>query len=127
VGERRRVAVTLLPLGLAERLLVQVNQQHVFHVYLPPAGYPPAVAPTTGMAQRPSHGVGQQRIGGLVRQVLLASKETHERPPPKGDVLSNRAAQHRIAGLESVEHRPLSNRPFYRDRNLAIHPARVRR
>src|SRR2546426_2013248 len=32
VGELRGLRVTLLPLGLAQRLLVMVNQQHIFHV-----------------------------------------------------------------------------------------------
>jgi len=38
-----------------------------------------------------------------VGQVLLAGEEPDERPPPVHGVVADRAAQHRVAGLESVE------------------------
>src|SRR5215468_6308823 len=49
------------------------------------------------------HGVGQGGIGGLVGEILGTRKEAHERAPPLGPVIADRAAQHREAGLERVE------------------------
>src|SRR2546422_8923784 len=49
--------------------------------------------------------VGERGIRRLVRQVPLAGEEPQEGPPPLGDVVADRAAQHRIAGLERGQHR----------------------
>ena len=39
-----------------------------------------------------------------MREILLAGEEPHERPALLRDVVADRAAQHRIARLERVEH-----------------------
>jgi len=36
-------------------------------------------------------------------------------------MISDRPAQHRVAGLKSIEYRALSDRPLNRDRNLVPH------
>src|ERR1700674_151531 len=51
--------------------------------------------------------VGQRGIRRLKGIVLLASEEAQERAAFLGDMISDRAAQHRILGLEGVEHRTL--------------------
>ena len=55
--------------------------------------------------------VGQRGVRRLVGQVLLAGEEPHERPALLRDVVADRPAQHRIAGLERVEDRALRDRP----------------
>src|SRR6266550_1063453 len=67
--------------------------------------------------------VGQRSVRRLVRQVPLAGEEPQEGPPPLGDVVADRAAQHGIAGLERVQHRAPRDRPPRRDveRHLALH------
>src|ERR1700687_374672 len=47
---------------------------------------------------------GVRRLEGIV---LLASEEAQERTALLGDMIADRAAQHRILGLEGVEHRTL--------------------
>ena len=64
-------------------------------------------------------GVGQRRIGRLVRQIFLAGEETQKRPALSRDVIANRPAQHRIAGLKRVEHRALRDRTFDFELHLA--------
>src|SRR5437763_3549078 len=51
----------------------------------------------------------ERGIGRVVGQVPLAGKEPQERPSPLGDVVTDRAAQHGIAGLERVQHRTPSD------------------
>src|SRR5437773_5779823 len=53
------------------------------------------------------HRVRQRGIRRFVGQILLASEEAHERPAPLRDLVADRPAQHRIAGLERVEDRAL--------------------
>jgi hypothetical protein len=48
---------------------------------------------------------------------LLAGKEAQEGPPLAGRVIPDCAAQHGIAGFESIEHRTLGYRPL----NLKLH------
>src|SRR3954447_19666998 len=55
-----------------------------------------------GLGPRRDH-VGERRVGRLERQVLLAGEEPQERASTEGDVVADRPAQHRIAGLEGVE------------------------
>ncbi len=50
-------------------------------------------------------GVRQRRVGRLQREIFLAGKVTDERPALMRDMIADRAAQHRIAGLERVEDR----------------------
>src|SRR5262245_37443336 len=53
---------------------------------------------------------GQWGVGRLVGQILLAGKEPHERSALLRDMIADRPPQHRIAGLEGVEDRALSDR-----------------
>ena len=48
--------------------------------------------------------VGQRRIRRLMRQILLAGEEAQERAPLLRNMIADGAAQHRVAGLERVEH-----------------------
>src|SRR5947207_3796852 len=49
----------------------------------------------------------QRRIRSLVGQIVLAGEEPNEWPPELGHVVAHRSAQHRVARLHGVEHRPL--------------------
>ena len=51
--------------------------------------------------------LGQRSIRRFMGQILLASEESQERPPFARDVVADRPAQHRIAGLERVQDRAL--------------------
>src|SRR5207245_234559 len=62
---------------------------------------------------------GKRGIRRVVGQVPLARKESQERPSPLGNVVSNRPAQHGIAGLERVQHRAPSDPA----RDLELHLA----
>src|SRR6267378_7154048 len=57
-------------------------------------------------------GVGKRSIRRLKRIVLFAGEEAQERTALLGDMIADRAAQHRILGFESVEHRALRDRTF---------------
>jgi hypothetical protein len=57
-------------------------------------------------------GVGQRGIRRLKGVVFPASEEAQERTALLGDMIADRAAQHRILGLEGVEHGTLSDRTF---------------
>src|SRR6185369_5546838 len=48
--------------------------------------------------------------------------EPHERPALVRDLIADRAAQHRILGLERVENRALRDEPGDVERHLALHP-----
>jgi hypothetical protein len=50
-------------------------------------------------------------------QILLAGKEPHKRPALLGDVVANRAAEHRIADFERIEDGALRDWIF----NLELH------
>ena len=54
-----------------------------------------------------------------MRKILLASEEAQERPALLRDVIADRPAQHRIAGLERIEHRALRDRALDLERHLA--------
>jgi hypothetical protein len=45
-----------------------------------------------------------------VGQILLTGEESHERSAPLRDVVTERPAQHRIAGFESIEDGALCHR-----------------
>ena len=64
--------------------------------------------------------VGQRVVRLVVRHVLLARKEPHERPAALRRVIAHGAAEHRVARLEGVQDRAL--RDFARDveRDLAV-------
>src|SRR5256885_3469702 len=70
------------------------------------------------------HRGGQRRVLRLVRQILRAGEESQERPALRGDVVADRPAQHRITGLERVEHRRPREGPPPRDlqRDLVVDP-----
>ena len=47
--------------------------------------------------------VGQRGVRRFVGQILAAGEEPHECSAPLRDVIADRPAQHRIAGLQRVE------------------------
>ena len=63
--------------------------------------------------------LGQRRIRLLVGQVQFAGEEPDERPPPPAVMIADTAAQHRVAGLQCVQHRSLG----YRSVDLQLHLA----
>src|SRR5947199_8178765 len=65
--------------------------------------------------------VGERGIRWLVRQVPLAGEEAQEGPPPLGDVVADRAAQHGIAGLERVQSRAPRDPARHVELHLALH------
>src|SRR2546429_8035453 len=65
-------------------------------------------------------GVGQRSVRRLVRQVPLARKEPQNRPPPLGDVVADRAAQHGIARLERVQYGAPSDAARHVDLHFAF-------
>src|SRR5438045_439727 len=65
-------------------------------------------------------GVGQRVIRRLMGQVLFAGEEPHERPSLQRDLIADRPAQHRIAGLERVEDRALRGRTLDVELHLAV-------
>jgi len=67
-------------------------------------------------------GLGQRGVRLLVRQVLLAGKEPDERAAFSGPLVADGAAQHRVPGLQRVEHRALGDPPGHLEFNLALNP-----
>src|SRR5437588_5332086 len=51
------------------------------------------------------HRFGQRRIRRLMRKILRAREEAHERPPLLRHMVANRTLQLRITCLERIEHR----------------------
>src|SRR2546425_11777634 len=51
--------------------------------------------------------VGERRVRQLMGKILLAGEEPQERTALLRDLIADRPAQHRVAGLERVEHRAL--------------------
>ena len=49
--------------------------------------------------------IGQRGIRRLVREILLAGEEADKGPPLLRDLIADRAAQHRVLGLDGVEDR----------------------
>ena len=64
---------------------------------------------------------GERHVGRIVRQVLLAAEEPHERPPLFGGLVADRPAEHRVLRLERVEHRALRDRRVHLQCHLAGH------
>src|SRR5688572_9219105 len=54
-------------------------------------------------------------------QIALTGKEPHEGPPLMRNVVTDRAAQHRMPGLERVENRALRYRRVHLQLNLEVH------
>jgi hypothetical protein len=48
-----------------------------------------------------------------VRQIFLAGEEAQECAPLLGDVIADRALQHRVCRLDRIEHRALRHRTFH--------------
>jgi len=65
-------------------------------------------------------GLGQRGVRLLVRQVLLAGEEPDERPALPGPLVTDGAAQHRVPGLQGVEHRALGDLPRDLEFHLAV-------
>src|SRR6266851_6080563 len=63
--------------------------------------------------------VGQWSVRRFVGKVLLTSEEPQERPALLRDVVTDRTAQHRIAGLERVKHRAQRGLTLEIERHLA--------
>src|SRR5437588_1644584 len=63
--------------------------------------------------------IGQWGIRRLMRQILLAGEEAQERPALLRDLVADRPAQHRIAGLKRVENRPQRDRAVELELHLA--------
>src|SRR5580698_1436743 len=57
-------------------------------------------------------GVGQRRVGRLVRQVFLAGEEAQKRSALSRGVIANGPTQHRIASLKRIEDRSLRDWMF---------------
>src|SRR5581483_4321474 len=120
VGERDGLPVTGLPLGLLQRALLEVDQQHVAHAVLPSAaGQGPDHQERLGAAR---HRLGERRVRRLVREVPLAGEEPHERPAAVREVVPDGAGEHGVGGLERVEHGALGDRALDPDPYLAVHP-----
>src|SRR2546426_1701400 len=64
--------------------------------------------------------VGQRGIRRFVGQILLAGEDPHKRAALLRDVIADRPAQHRIAGLERVEDRALRGLTLDVERHLAV-------
>jgi hypothetical protein len=63
---------------------------------------------------------GQRSLGRFMGKVLPGSEEPDKRPALMGDVVADRPAQHRIAGLERVEDRALRYGPSHLELDLAV-------
>src|SRR6266704_5311405 len=72
-----------------------------------------------GLAPRRDR-VGQRGVRQFVGQILLAGEEPQERPAPLREVVADRPAQHRIAGLERVEDRALRDPTLDVELHLAV-------
>src|SRR5262249_23945150 len=59
-----------------------------------------------------SHGSGKRRIGRLMRQILLAGKESQESPSLAAHLIPNRAPQARMVRFKGVQDRLLGDRPL---------------
>ena len=64
--------------------------------------------------------VGQGGVRPFVGQILLTGEEPHERSALLRDLVADRPAQPRIAGLERVEDRALRDRPLDVERHLVV-------
>ena len=64
--------------------------------------------------------VGQRGIRQFVEQIPLAGEEPYERSALLRDLVADRPAQHRIAGLERVEDRALRGLTLDVKRHLAV-------
>src|SRR5262249_7990122 len=66
---------------------------------------------------------GRERcIGRLVRQVLFAREEPDARPALPTVVPADRAAQHRVPGLQRIQDSPLGDLALDLQLHLAVHP-----
>lgn len=66
------------------------------------------------------NGCGQRRIRPFVREIPFAGKKANVGATLLRDVIAYRPAQHRIAGLERVEQRPLRCRAVEIYLDLAV-------
>ena len=63
---------------------------------------------------------GERCVWWLVGPILFAGEEPHERPALLGDMVADGPAQHRITGLERIEHRAERNLPLDLELNLCV-------
>src|SRR5437899_1965604 len=89
---------------------------------LPPAGSLAAGhGPHDQKRLGPRHDrVGQRGVRRFVGPILLAGEEPHERSALAGDLVADRPAEHRIAGLERVEDRALRDLTLDVELHLAV-------
>jgi len=66
------------------------------------------------------HRLRQQRVHGIVGDVLAAGEEAHEGAPLVRPVAADRAAQHRVPRFQRVEHRAPRRRTVHPQRHLAL-------
>ena len=79
------------------------------------------MAPTTKNGSAPdATASGSGASGGSWDRSSLAGEEPQERPALLRDVVADRPAQHRIAGLERVEDRALRGRALDVELHLAV-------
>src|SRR5262249_38688946 len=64
--------------------------------------------------------IWQRRIRRFVRKILTASEKAHEWPTFPRHLITNSAAEHRVARLERIEDRALSDRACNGECDLAI-------
>src|SRR6266581_200189 len=64
--------------------------------------------------------IGERGVRRLMGQILPAGKKPQEPPSLLCDVVADRPAQHRIAGLERVQHRALRGRAFDVEEHLGV-------
>jgi DNA-binding NarL/FixJ family response regulator len=64
----------------------------------------------------------QRGAGRVLREIPLAGEEPHERPALAAHRVPDRAAQHRVGGLQRVQHRAQRGPPGHVELHLAVHP-----
>src|SRR5260221_9213305 len=64
--------------------------------------------------------IGERGVRRFVGPILFAGEEAHEGAALVRDLVADGAAQHRIMGLEGVEHRALRHRTFDVEGHLAL-------
>jgi hypothetical protein len=64
------------------------------------------------------HRFGQGSIRRFMREILLAGKESYERPALMRNLIADGAAQHRITRLQRIEHGALRGRAMHIDLHL---------
>jgi hypothetical protein len=74
---------------------------------------------------RGEDGLGERRVGALVREVFLAGEVAYERSALEGVVIADGAAEHRVPGFERVEGGTNGRRRGDFERNLSVHARKI--